>query len=304
MIRLIVICAFLLTSVNAFALESKYIACIQCNYQDAESLARAKGLNNSGITNSSNYVVFDPVSLDVWTFYSERYFESEIGRWIIIFNQLPNEPDDIVAVQAYNDMLEKMYDSFGGEKYQNESIIDIYENSSSSTPSSSVSKQEFIYNVVKGNSVFPLNFPSYSWMQQGTNSNLVVAKLAEAMALTSLSTSISIGVKSRLLDIIAALPLQFTVLFENGDTVTFVFDCLCSIPFIALHETASDKDGNKLSSQSHSTGSSSGGSGLGYDSFYDRVNELGARLVRLCTTVNTGPEGDTTKSEACWYVYL
>jgi hypothetical protein len=135
------------------------------------------------------------------------------------------------------------------------------------------------------------------------NALKVSHELAKLMQLSNPANTISLAIELRFKKFLAELPLQFTVAFQNGDTVTFILDCvICTINYLPLYETAADKNGKKLNSVSR-TGAGGGAGDSGYGDFYSTMENLGAVLTRHCSTVYTGVSGNTSAQSVCFFVY-
>ena len=305
--------------------DKAYIACIECDANKAVNLAKNEGAQLAGgIFVRRDYVLFDPVTEFIKTIRYEKSYEAELGRYYEVTYEISTHDDDVQALALYNSILDSMYLAFGGPNAPSvvyitsdnssssygEGVFSLQSQSvekfntlSSSSMSSSVTDKEWIYNVVKGTTLVPLPFESYAWMTRSQQNPVEMSvKLAELMQLTNPANTISLAVKLRFKKFLAQLPLQFTVAFENGDTVTFFLDCvICSVNYLPLHETAYDKNGNKLSNVVKSGSGSAGDSG--YGDFYATAESLGAVVSRHCSTVYTGPRGNTSPQTVCFYIY-
>ncbi|CAB0151698.1 hypothetical protein PSI9734_02066 [Pseudidiomarina piscicola] len=219
---------------------------------------------------------------------------------------LTNDDVNIVdAVSAYNTLLNDIYNQWvsiqtaDGTFY----IYDSDTSFSSGVADAQVQRESLLYRMLRGQALYNVPYPSYSWMISDEANEVAVNR--ELIILTSLDSLLSVttnGMKASLSQLLLDLPLQYTVRFENGDTVAFAFNGFFTAMFRPLHETAQDAAGNRLAGSGRTSGGGSYGSG--YSGFYSYVDTNGLFMRRICTTAYTGPSGSTEPTPVCYIVYL
>lgn len=256
----------------------------------------------NGLFVDATYVLYDPADNVVRTYYYERSYESEINRHIKVTVQVANNQDDVAAVNAYHELLNQMYLNFGGGVPPEQNYVDFY--SPSGALQGTVTPKMWIYDLLRGSAPVRVPFPSYEWTNTGTNKLAVGEHLRQAMIAEWIQSTLSIEARRAVAELLVGLPLQVTVIFDNGDSLTFFLDCVqCSVAFLPLEETAADANGDKLNNQAVTGGGAGGGTG-GYGSFYNGVDDLGLSPSIVCTIVETGPTGQAgTQQRVCWIVY-
>jgi hypothetical protein len=299
----------ILITTTSFMYNSKVkadvpIICLNCSEIQAETkvLFEARNRANSASIYTERFVIFDPVINLTRTYKALIHFEAELGRNVIeAISSVSNETQYVEAVNAYNYALVSFYNQLNSIQDPG-ALFEIYDSVNDDTTQAaktSVDVNGWLYNIIRGQAIYNVAHPSYSWMQNSLSNQLKVTEdLSLMFTLDALSGSLSTIGKQAFAELILQMPLQYTVRFENGDTVTFFFDCLCSIPFLPLHETAQNSSGQKISSTSQSSGSA------GYGGFYNATIRNGQQLRRVCTTVYTGSAGNLTPQKVCWSSYF
>lgn len=288
--------------------STHFVSCLKCSYQVAKTKAilQARIHKKSYRTYRGNYFVFDPVENVGRSFEVILEFNSREGGWLEIASPRSTKSYHFDALDAYNRVLLSFRDRAFSMKppHQSSPKFKLYAaNSRSSYQNLDVN--EFLYGLVRGSVIFPMNhIASYDDLKTSTLNEIKVAnELRVIFQLESLSGMLSIATKEALAKMLNDLPLQYTVMFKNQDTITFVLDCFqCSIPFLPLHETAANKNGIKIGS--NRSNPSSGNTGERYNDIYDIIREVDAEERLVCVEVFTNSGNGYVSQTVCYYIYL
>lgn len=287
---------------TSYANADTVLYCGNCTTQQAEYkvLSQARNDANQELHYTERYAVFDPVANLVRTFGAIIDYEPELGRNVReITYETTNDTKIVEAVNAYNDVINNFYDTV---HQTTESGItpefDIYSSSTAGTNPTSINSSGWLYDLIRGQAVYDVPYPSYGWMKYNYENELqVIDKLNSIFLIETVSGMLSQAGKQAFAELVLEIPLQYAVRFENGDTVTFFFDCFCSLPFLPLHETALDSSGNSISSGNENEDGA-------YSGFYSSVVNNGMGLRKVCMVGYTGESGNLNPQTVCWLAYF
>lgn len=286
------------------------VPCLECTYEQAKTKALFEARERWTYESPrylERFAVIDPVVDLVRTFNVSMLYEPELGRIVKESVQYTYNDIDIEnAVSTYNLLIVEIYNHWG-EIQSSDGTFKIYNSistSSTSAPDIEVDRNGYLYKILRGQTLYNLPYPSYSWLASDkANEAEVNRRLISLMSLDSILSTLTLAARARLNDILLGLPLQYTVRFENGDTVAFAFNFFGTLMFKPLHETARDALGNSISTTNRTSG---GGSlyGSGYTDFYSKIDTAGLFMKKVCTIAYTGTSGNMESEQVCWIVYL
>jgi len=301
MFYLFVLC--LMVSKQVFAETS--VNCLKCTYQQAKTKSLLKARIDRGVSKhyQGEYFTFDPVTLDYRTFRVTIEFDNELRRDIEFVQEINTQQNNIDALNAYNNVLLSFYDVAQGNKPDNEplALFKVYSSATSSTYTQHDVNQ-YLYQLIRGTMIFPMHqYSSYNSMLGDYNIEAAISvELGNLFRAEAAWGTLQTGIQQAISDLLLSLPLQYSVQFQNGDVLTFYLDSFATaLTFLPLHETASNKNGQKLSSVTKTNTND-----FRYNEFYKEMDSESRTLRMVCQTFKTNSGGGWVSQDVCWYVWL
>lgn len=306
MVKFIVFtCVLLFLSLSGNVKADSALLCLKCNSSQAEAKALFQARNDrTGIYFENKYFTFDPVTLTHRTFKVIIEYDRELKMDLEDVYLVSSKQDYIGAMSAYKSVIDGFYEQAQSMKDPNEDKAAFdYHPAPFAAKEMTVNANEYLYTLLQGNMVYEVPFPSYDWAKQDANWLEVDAKLQLMFKLNLTTQLITAGLKQAFSELILQMPLQYTIKFQNDDTLTAFMDCfICSIVFLPLHETAKDKLGNRLGGTNKTQGSHENNSS--YGDFYHNMDTRNMGLRKVCTVAHTYSGGGWFSQEVCWLVWM
>ena len=236
------------------------------------------------------------------TFSYSRSYEPEEGMTYRILQIISNHPDDTDAFIEYLALREFSFTK--SVVSSNDKSIDIFSSlSADGEPELVLTSSQFFEKASVA--VIQSDFPSFDWYQESPAvRELEISNfLRDELRIQGLR-ALRLGVRTALRGLIGINPLQYTIRFENGDTLTFSFiSPFRSLAFSAVLETAMDKEGNRLTQSSGSGRSSGGGSDSGGGASFG--SGIQREITTVCVRGFTGTSPNlVNQGTFCFLVFL